>query len=52
MNGIGDLVASAGVGLIWTLAGPRVAFASAAILMAAGMALFLRVEDPRRAART
>ncbi|MEX2183331.1 MAG: MFS transporter, partial [Chloroflexota bacterium] len=39
VNGIGDLVASAGVGLLWTLVSPVVAFVAAATTMAAGAAL-------------
>ncbi|TAH39440.1 MAG: MFS transporter [Planctomycetota bacterium] len=39
LNGIGDLVASAGVGLLWTAAGPHVAFAAAAALMGTGTVL-------------
>lgn len=38
VNGVGDLVASAGVGLLWTVASPMVAFVAAAAAMAAGSA--------------
>jgi len=43
VNGVGDLVASAGVGLVWTLLSPVVAFAAAGATMAAG-ALWLAVQ--------
>lgn len=36
VNGVGDLVASAGVGLLWTVASPFVAFAAATAVMALG----------------
>ena len=36
VNGTGDLVASAGVGLIWTVVSPVLAFALAAVAMGAG----------------
>lgn len=36
VNGVGDLVASLGVGLIWTVVSPVLAFALAAVAMAAG----------------
>lgn len=36
VNGVGDLVASAGVGLLWTLASPVLAFAVAAAAMVGG----------------
>jgi len=39
VNGVGDLVASAGVGLLWTVAAPAAAFAAAALVMALGAAL-------------
>lgn len=39
VNGIGDLVASAGVGLLWTVVSPMAAFGAAAIAMTAGAAL-------------
>ena len=51
VNGAGDLVASAGVGILWDLVGPRTAFASAALVMAAGTALILGVSDPCGARR-
>ena len=49
VNGIGDLVASAGVGLVWTVASPVAAFAAAAILMLSGSAFVLAIppEKPR-----
>ena len=39
VNGVGDLVASAGVGLLWTIFSPMVAFGAAALTMTAGAAL-------------
>jgi len=51
VNGAGDLVASAGVGILWSVAGPRTAFASAGLVMAAGAILLLGVSDPRRPRR-
>ena len=36
VNGVGDLVASAGVGLIWTVASPIAAFVAAALAMGTG----------------
>ena len=51
VNGLGDLVASVGVGILWSVAGPRTAFASAGLVMAAGTVLLLRVPDPRDARR-
>ena len=39
VNGVGDFIASALVGVLWTLASPAVAFAAAAALMLAGAAL-------------
>jgi hypothetical protein len=38
VNGTGDLIASAGVGLIWTLVSPTAAFGAAGLVMAAGTA--------------
>ena len=39
VNGVGDLVASAGVGLLWTIASPSAAFLAAAVAMGLGAAL-------------
>jgi MFS family permease len=39
VNGLGDLVASAGVGLLWTVVSPLAAFVAAAIAMGLGAAL-------------
>jgi len=39
VNGLGDLIASAGVGLLWTVATPVLAFGAAAAVMASGAAL-------------
>lgn len=36
VNGVGDLVASAGVGLLWTVVSPGLAFGAAAIAMTSG----------------
>lgn len=43
VNGVGDLVASVLVGTLWTAVSPIVAFASAALLMASGGVVMLRV---------
>jgi MFS family permease len=50
INGLADLAASAGVGLVWTLAGPEAAFGAAALLMAAGACLSMTV--PASSGRT
>jgi MFS family permease len=42
VNGLGDLVASALVGTVWTAISPRMAFYSAAMIMLLGAALVLR----------
>ena len=39
VNGVGDLVASAGVGLVWTVLSPFAAFGAATVAMGAGAAL-------------
>ncbi len=39
VNGVGDLIASALVGALWTMVSPAIAFASAGVLMLAGAAL-------------
>ena len=39
VNGVGDLVASAGVGLLWTIASPLAAFGAAAAAMGFGAAV-------------
>ena len=39
VNGVGDLVASAGVGLLWTIASPAAAFLAAAVAMGLGAGL-------------
>lgn len=39
VNGVGDLVASAGVGLLWTVAAPAAAFGAAALVMVLGAVL-------------
>ena len=41
VNGAGDLIASAMVGTLWTVASPVVAFGTAAALMAAGATALL-----------
>jgi len=43
VNGVGDFVSSAGVGLLWQLFGPVVAFGSAAALCGAGTLLLLPI---------
>jgi MFS family permease len=48
INGVADLVASAGVGLLWAWLGPEVAFGAASVLMAAGASLSLTVPNERR----
>jgi MFS family permease len=42
VNGVGDLIASALVGMLWTYVSPRAGFAVAGILMAVGAALLAR----------
>ena len=46
VNGAGDLVASASVGILWSVLGPRTAFATSAVIMAVGTVLLLGVSDP------
>lgn len=43
VNGTGKLVASTGVGILWTVVSPAVGFATAAVLMAAGTLALMRV---------
>jgi MFS family permease len=43
VNGVGDLVASAGVGLVWSLATPTIAFGLAAAFMLAGSVFIVTV---------
>jgi MFS family permease len=43
VNGVGDLVASAVVGLLWTVVSPVAGFGYAAVLMLAGAAVLYRV---------
>ena len=43
VSGIGDLIASAGLGLIWTVISPAAAFAAAAIAMGVGAILVARL---------
>jgi len=43
VNGVGDLVASAGVGLLWTTVSPVVGFGYAAAMMLAGAVVLYRV---------
>ncbi len=48
VNGVGDLVSSTGLGLLWTAVSPSVAFAVAASLMAIGtLAMARNHQDPR-----
>jgi len=49
INGVADLVASGGVGLIWSILGPEVAFGAAAVLMAAGAWLTTTIRADRPA---
>jgi MFS family permease len=49
VNGVGDMIASVLVGAIWAAAGPGIAFASAAVLMAAGSILAATVPAVRPA---
>ena len=49
VNGLGDLVASAGVGLLWTVASPVLAFGAAAAAMASGAALVAGLAGSERA---
>jgi MFS family permease len=46
VNGVGDLVASALVGTLWTAVSPVAAFSAAAVLMAAGSAAMLGTRRP------
>jgi MFS family permease len=51
VNGVGDWIASALVGTVWTLVSPVAAFAAAGVLMAAGAALlYPRAGEPGRVA--
>jgi MFS family permease len=43
VNGVGDLIASAMIGTLWTVASPIIAFATASILMAAGAIALLMI---------
>jgi dipeptide/tripeptide permease len=43
VNGVGDLVASAAVGLLWTVVSPVAGFGYAAVLMLAGAVVLYRV---------
>jgi MFS family permease len=43
VNGVGDLVASAGVGALWTVASPGAAFGAAAVAMGLGAVLVARL---------
>ena len=47
VNGVGDLISSAGVGLLWQAFGPAVAFGSAAVLCGAGTVLLLPIAFAR-----
>ncbi len=47
INGVGDLVASAGVGMLWAWKGPAVAFGAAAALMTAGALLTTTIRPDR-----
>jgi MFS family permease len=46
VNGVGDLVASAMVGMLWTHVSPQVAFGGASVLMLCGAALVLWQRGP------
>ena len=50
VNGLGDLVASAGLGLVWTVVSPVAAFLLAAAAMLAGAGLVLSLARAPRAA--
>jgi hypothetical protein len=52
VNGVGDFVSSAGVGLLWQLFGPGVAFGSAAALCGAGTLLLLPLALQARHVKT
>ena len=45
VNGVGDLLSSIIVGVLWTVAGTTVAFGYSAVLFAAGALLVLRVRS-------
>ncbi len=50
VNGFGDLIASALVGMLWTLASPSIAFAvAAALMLAGGASLYLAKEQAESA---
>jgi len=46
VNGVGDLIASALVGTLWTLVSPQLAFATAGLLMLAGGAVVFSAPPP------
>lgn len=48
INGVGDLVASFGVGLLWVWKGPALAFGAAAALMTVGALLTMTIRTDRR----
>ena len=52
VNGFGDLIASAMVGMLWSMASPALAFALAAALMLAGGASLYLAKDKTTDART
>jgi MFS family permease len=47
VNGVGDLISSAGVGLLWQAFGPALAFGSAAVLCGIGTVLLLPIAFAR-----
>jgi MFS family permease len=48
VNGVGDFISSAVVGLLWTTAGTGLAFGYSALLFLAGSLLVLKIPNPQR----
>jgi dipeptide/tripeptide permease len=49
VNGVGDLISSLVVGLLWTRFGTSVAFGYSAVLFVCGSVMVLRLSAPRDA---
>ena len=52
VNGIGDLLSSAAVGLLWSALGQTVAFGYSAVLFLLGAVLTLQVHPPMSSSRS